>query len=47
MGLLAKQNILNKHGDMVLYYNDKTVWKLNIREYTCRRKELDEVGHRL
>jgi hypothetical protein len=47
MGLLAKQNILNKHRDMVLYYTDQTVWKLNISEYNRRRKELDEVGHRL
>ena len=47
MGLLAKQNILDKHNDMVLYYTEQTVWKLNISEYTRRRKELDEVGHRL
>ena len=47
MRLLAKQNILDKYDDMVLYYTDQTVWKLNISEYTRRRKELNEVGHRL
>jgi hypothetical protein len=40
MGLLAKQKILDKHSDMVLYYTKQTVWKLNISEYTNRRNRL-------
>ena len=40
MGLLAKQGILDKHSDMVLYYTKQTVWKLNIPEYTRRRNKL-------
>ena len=33
MGLLAKQKILDKHSEMMLYYTEQTVWKLNIEEY--------------
>lgn len=40
MGLLAKQKILDKHSDMMLYYTEQTVWKLNIEEYTRRRNSL-------
>lgn len=40
MGLLARQGILDKHSDMVLYYTEQTVWKLNIEEYTRRRERL-------
>lgn len=40
MGLLAKQKILDKHSEMVLYYTEQTVWKLNIEEYTRRRSLL-------
>lgn len=40
MGLLAKQKILDKHSDMMLYYTKQTVWKLNIQEYTRRRSLL-------
>jgi hypothetical protein len=40
MGLLAKQKILDKHSEMVLYYTEQTVWKLNIKEYTRRRSLL-------
>lgn len=40
MGLLAKQKILDKHSDMVLYYTEQTVWRLNIQEYTRRRSLL-------
>jgi len=40
MGLLAKQKILDKHSEMVLYYTEQTVWKLNIKEYTRRRNLL-------
>lgn len=40
MGLLAKQGILDKHSDMMLYYTHQTVWKLNIEEYTKRRERL-------
>lgn len=40
MGLLARQGILDKHSDMMLYYTKQTVWKLNIEEYTRRRSLL-------
>lgn len=40
MGLLARQGILDKHGEMMLYYTKQTVWKLNIEEYTRRRNKL-------
>ena len=40
MGLLAKQGILDKHSDTMLYYTLQTVWKLNIQEYTKRRNRL-------
>jgi len=40
MGLLARQGILDKHGEMMLYYTEQTVWKLNIEEYTRRRNKL-------
>ena len=40
MGLLAKQGILDKHSDIVLYYTKQTVWRLNILEYTTRRNRL-------
>ena len=40
MGLLAKQKILDKHSEMMLYYTEQTVWKLNIKEYTRRRSLL-------
>tara|TARA_B110001454_G_scaffold214396_1_gene234108 strand:+ start:448 stop:999 length:552 start_codon:yes stop_codon:yes gene_type:complete len=40
MGLLAKQKILDKYGDIELYYTAQTVWKLNIQEYTRRRNRL-------
>jgi len=40
MGLLAKQKILDKHSDMMLYYTKQTVWKLNIQEYNRRRSLL-------
>ena len=40
MGLLARQGILDKHSDMMLYYTEQTVWKLNIEEYTKRRERL-------
>jgi len=40
MGLLAKQKILDKHSEIVLYYTEQTVWKLNIKEYTRRRSLL-------
>ena len=41
MGLLAKQKILDKHSEMMLYYTEQTVWKLNIQEYTRRRNLLE------
>ena len=41
MGLLAKQKILDKHSEMMLYYTEQTVWKLNIDEYTRRRSKLE------
>ena len=41
MGLLAKQKILDKHSEMMLYYTEQTVWKLNIEEYTRRRNLLE------
>ena len=40
MGLLAKQGILIKICDTMLYYTKQTVWKLNIKEYTKRRNLL-------
>ena len=40
MGLLAKQGILDKHSDIMLYYTLQTVWRLNILEYTTRRNRL-------
>jgi len=40
MGLLAKQKILDKYSEMMLYYTEQTVWKLNINEYTRRRSLL-------
>ena len=40
MELLARQRILDKHSDMMLYYTKQTVWKLNIDEYTRRRGRL-------
>jgi len=40
MKLLAKQKILDKHSDMMLYYTKQTIWKLNISEYTRRRNML-------
>jgi len=40
MGLLARQGILDKYGEMMLYYTEQTVWKLNIEEYTRRRNKL-------
>ena len=40
MGLLAKQKILDKYGDIELYHTAQTVWKLNIQEYTTRRNRL-------
>ena len=40
MGLLAKQKILDKHSDIVLYYTEQTVWRLNIEEYSARRSRL-------
>lgn len=40
MGLLAKQKILDKHSEMLLYYTEQTIWKLNIEEYTRRRNLL-------
>ena len=43
MGLLAKQNILENCGIKNLYYTDQTVWKLNIDEYTRRRKEIRSI----
>ena len=41
MGILAKQKILDKHSEMMLYYTEQTVWKLNIQEYTRRRNLLE------
>lgn len=40
MGLLAKQGILTKKCDMILYNCEQTVWQLNIAEYTRRRNLL-------
>ena len=40
MGLLAKQKILDKHSEMMLYYTKQAVWKLNINEYNRRRSLL-------
>jgi len=40
MGLLARQGILDKYSEMMLYYTEQTVWKLNIQEYTSRRNKL-------
>tara|TARA_Y100000114_G_scaffold62940_2_gene57680 strand:+ start:13098 stop:13649 length:552 start_codon:yes stop_codon:yes gene_type:complete len=40
MGLLAKQKILDKHSEMILYYTEQAVWKLNIEEYQRRRNML-------
>ena len=40
MGLLARQRILDKYSEMMLYYTEQTVWKLNIQEYTSRRNKL-------
>ena len=40
MGLLDRQGILDKHSEMMLYYTEQTVWKLNIEEYTRRRNKL-------
>jgi hypothetical protein len=40
MGLLAKQGILDKVKDAVIYNTYQTVWKLNIDEYTRRRNRL-------
>ena len=40
MGLLAKQGILDNHGDMFLNSVNQTVWKLNIDEYTRRRERI-------
>lgn len=40
MGLLARQGILDKHSEMMLYYTEQTVWKLNIEEYIRRRNKL-------
>jgi len=39
--LLEKQNMVSKVCDMVLYYTDQTVWKLNIEEFTKRRNMLN------
>ena len=40
MGLLAKQKILDKHSEIMLYYTEQTIWKLNIKEYIRRRSLL-------
>lgn len=40
MGLLAKQGILDNCGDLVLYYTEQTLWRLNIAEYTKRRERI-------
>jgi len=40
MGLLAKQKILDNCGDVVLYYTEQTLWRLNIEEYTKRRERI-------
>lgn len=40
MGLLAKQRILDNCGDLVLYYTEQTLWRLNIDEYTKRRERI-------
>ena len=40
MALLAKQGILDKVCDTMLYYTEQTVWRLNIDEYNRRRKLL-------
>lgn len=40
MELLAKQGILHKHSDMFLYGVNQAIWKLDINEYTRRRKML-------
>jgi len=37
MGLLAKQGILDKVSDTILYYTEQTIWKLNVQEYVKRR----------
>lgn len=40
MGLLAKQKILDDCGEIELFQNKQTLWKLNINEYTRRRNML-------
>ena len=42
MGLLAKQGILEKICDTVLYYTDQTLWRLNVQEYVKRRSIYQE-----
>ncbi len=37
MGLLAKQGILDKVCDTILYHTEQTIWKLNVQEYVKRR----------
>ena len=38
MSLLSKQGMLDKVCDIVLYYTDQTVWRLNVQEYVKRRR---------
>jgi hypothetical protein len=40
--LLEKQNMVSKVCDMVLYYTDQIVWKLNIDEFIKRRSMLND-----
>lgn len=40
MGLLAKQKILDNYGDIMLYYTEQTLWRLNIEEYLKRRERI-------
>jgi hypothetical protein len=40
MGLLAKQGILDNCGSMLLNGVNQALWKLNIGEYTRRRKKI-------
>lgn len=40
MQLMARQNILDNCGDIVLYYTNQTLWKLNVEEYLQRRERI-------
>lgn len=40
MSLLEKQKILDNCGNIMLYYTEQTLWRLNIKEYIKRRKRI-------